>query len=349
MTENRELGQCIRSFFGTCLTEQRNVSRHTILSYRDSLKLFLQFASERYSSPADRLTIEQLDSDTVLAFLEHIEHKRGNCVATRNARLAALHSFYRHVAARDPRRLDLCQKVLAIPAKRGPLPTMHYLEPEELKAVLDDIDRSSFAGRRDHVLVSFIYQTGARVQEAIDTRACDLQLEPPPSVRIWGKGRRERLVPLWAATAALLRAWLAERNVDPRSTSPVFVNLAGQPLTRWGVRHILSKHVASASRRGALADKRVSPHTLRHTTAVHMLEAGVGADAIRDFLGHSSAATTWRYARISMEMKRKAIEACAIPTGASDRGTPVWRQDEDLLKELESLSRRRTYVEPKKG
>lgn len=347
MNNNRELGHCIRTFFEDYLTRQRQVSPHTVLSYRDSLKLFLRYAAQRYGVAVDQLTIEQLDSKTVLAFLEYLEEERGNCTATRNSRLAALRTFFRHVAARDPRRMDSCQGVMGIPAKRGFYPTMTYLEPEELKAVLSDIDRTTQAGRRDYLLVSLIYQTGARVQEAVDLRACDLQLESTPNVRIWGKGRRERIVPLWTKTTALLRAWLTERGIDPRSTDSVFVNLCGQPLTRWGVRYILAKHAISAAQRGTMPVKKVSPHTLRHTTAVHMLQAGVGTDAIRDFLGHSSAATTWRYARINMEMKRKAIEACALHKDAANSPAPIWKRDEGLLEQLEAMGRRDNYVKPK--
>jgi integrase/recombinase XerD len=215
-----------------------------------------------------------------------------------------------------------------------------------MDALLRVVDRSTPDGRRDYALISFAWQTGARVGEITAVRACDLQLDLPAHVRIWGKGRKERVVPLWARTAAVLRAWLAERTVDPRSAAPVFVNLRGEPLSRWGVRYILMKHARSASEAcPSLARKHVHPHVLRHTTAVHMLQAGADPSAIRDVLGHANAETTWRYTRVSLEMKRKAIESYGPDHAAGEPPVPLWRRDSDLLAELESIGRRRRYVE----
>lgn len=346
MSLDNRLGSHLHSFFDDYLASQRSVSPHTVLSYRDSLKLFLCFAGTQLGKPVAEINIDELTVDVVLAFLEHLEDKRGNSIPTRNSRLAALHVFFRHVAARDPQSFDLCQRILGIPAKRAPKPLVDYLEREEIEAIINSIDRSSPEGHRDYALLSFAYQTGARVQEIVNVRACDIQLELPARVRIWGKGRKERLLPLWNRTAELLRAWIEERNVDPRSAMPVFVNMRGRPLTRWGVRHILWKYVHLAATGGStVANKRVHPHTLRHTTAMHMLQAGADPNAIRDVLGHASAETTWRYARISMEMKRKAIESCSPQNSPGDSPVPIWHRDHDLLTHLEALGRRRDYVE----
>ena len=339
------LGQHVRTFFQEYLSAQRNVSPNTVLSYRDALKLFFLFAASRLHKTVVELDLDDLTVEIVLAFLEHLEKQRKNGISTRNARLAALHAFYRHVAARAPDRLELCQRVEAIPVKRTSRSEVRYLEPEEMDALLRAIDRSTFAGRRDYALVAVAYQTGTRVQELVDIRACDLQLDAPAHVRVWGKGRKERLLPLWPKTATLLRRWLAERQVDLRGTAPLFINRLGQPLTRWGVRYILKKHAASATRAcPTIARKRIHPHVLRHTTAVHMLQSGSGLTAIRDVLGHAHSATTSRYARFNLEMKRKAVEACAL-AGPKIRlpPVPVWRSDLDLLAQLEALGRRGSH------
>jgi site-specific recombinase XerD len=345
MKLDNPLGRHLHTFFHEYLTTQRNVSPHTTLAYRDALKLLLRFAAGKLGKDVDALVLEDLGVETVLAFLNHLERERGNSIATRNARLAGLHVFYKHVAARDPASFDLCQRVLGVPVKRAPRRAVHYLEREELDAILRSADRSTPAGRRDYAMLAFAYQTGARVEEIVSVRPCDLDLDLLPQVRIWGKGRKERIVPLWPSTAALLRAWMEERQIDPRGTSPVFVNLRGRPLTRWGVRYLLKRYArAAAATVPTLASKRIHPHVLRHTTAVHMLDAGADPSAIRDLFGHTSAETTWRYTRVRMERKRKTIESCA-PRGADDAAIPIWRREPDLLAQLEAIGRRRDYVE----
>jgi site-specific recombinase XerD len=344
MTADNRLSRHVHDFFHEYLTTQRNVSPHTLLSYRDTIKLFLSFASRQLSTPVVNLNLDALTPDLVLTFLNHLESERSNTAATRNVRLAALHVFFRYVGAHDPLSLDKCQRIVSIPKKRAATPTIDYLEREELQGILARIDRQTPAGRRDYAMLTFTYQTGARVQEVVGLRACDLQLDPPPQVRIWGKGRKERVLPLWSQTAALMRALLVERNVDPRSSQLVFVNLRGRPMTRWGFRHVLRKYVGAAARDGSsVVHKRVHPHSLRHTSAMHMLQAGADPNAIRDVLGHASSETTWRYARINIEMKRKAIESYQpdVP-----QGPPVWRKNQDLLTYLESLGKRQDYVAP---
>ena len=193
MSSDNALAAHLHTLFHEYLTVQRNVSQHTLFAYRDAIKLLLQFAAEHRGKPAADLTLQDLDVDLVLGFLDHLELDRKNSIATRNARLAALHVFYRHVAARDPLSFALCQRVLNIPAKRAPKPEIDYLEPGEMEAILRAPDRTTLAGRRDYALISFAWQTGVRVGEIIALRACDLQLEPPAHARIWGKGQKERL------------------------------------------------------------------------------------------------------------------------------------------------------------
>ena len=345
MTTDHSLSRHVHSFFHDYLARQRDLSPNTVLSYRDTLKLFLQFAATQLARPVVDLSLDMLDVDLVLLFLDHLEEQRKNSAATRNVRLAALHTFFRHVGGQDPLYLDQCRRIVDIPLKRVATPAVDYLEREELEAVLDAIEQSTPGGRRDFALLSLAYQTGARVQELLSLRAGDLQLAPPAWVRLFGKGRKERVIPLWNQTADLLRALLAERNIAAASGSWVFANLRGQPLTRWGFRHILHKHVrAAATSCPTVAAKRVHPHMLRHTTAVHMLQAGTDPNSIRDFLGHASSETTWRYARITMQMKRQAAEALASDSDSRDQRLPVWHEDEAVLAYLESLGRPNDYV-----
>ncbi len=336
------LSRHVSTFFRDYLGALRNVSPHTMQSYRDALKLFFIFSAARLRKKLVLLDLGDFSVELVLGFLAHLEKERKNGITTRNVRLAALHVFFRHIAAQDPAQLELCQRIQGIPFKRGPRPTVRYLEAAEMDALLKAIDRSTLDGRRDYALIALTYQTGARVQEIIALRASDLQLDAPAHVRIWGKGRKERIVPLWPQTAALVRKWLAEREIDPRSSAPVFVNRDGNPLTRWGVNYILKKHAAKAKKTcPTIAKKRIHPHILRHTAAVHMLVSGVDPAGIRDVLGHASAETTWRYARLNLEMKRKAIETCAINGPKISPALPSrWRRDADLLAELEAIGKR---------
>jgi integrase/recombinase XerD len=346
-TSKSELGRHLHTFFNEYLTKHRNVSAHTILAYRDAVKLLLHFAATRFCKNVDALNLDELGVETVLMFLDHLEDERNNSLATRNARLAALHAFCRHIASCDPARFDFCQRILGIPFKRAPRPTTYYLEKEELEAILGSIDRSKPAGRRDYALLALAYQTGVRVAELVSIRACDLQLDQLPQVRIWGKGRKERLIPLWPTTATLIRDWIDERNIDSRGTDFVFVNMRGQPLTRWGVNYILKKYsrVAEAVI-PTVASKPVHAHVLRHTTAVHMLDSGADTSAIRDLFGHATSETTWRYTKIRMERKRKLIESCAPSNSENESTVPLWRSDPGLLEQLENIGRRRDYVKP---
>ena len=345
MNTDNSLSRHVHSFFQDYLERQRDLSPNTILSYRDTLKLFLQFASRHLGKPVVDLSLELLEVELVLLFLDQLEAQRNNSAATRNVRLAALHTFFRYVGGQDPLLLDQCRRIVDIPLKRVATPAVDYPEPEELTAVLDAIDRSTPGGRRDFTLLSLAYQTGVRVQELLSLRAGDLQLTPPAWVRVFGKGRKQRVIPLWNQTADLVRALLAERNIAPGSGAWVFANLRGQPLTRWGFRHLLHKHVrAAAARCPAIAAKPVHPHMLRHTTAVHMLQAGTDPNSIRDFLGHASSETTWRHARITMQMKRTAAQALAPDTDTPGQRLPVWHEDEALLAYPESLGRPHDHV-----
>jgi len=240
------LARTLRQFFANHLPGLRGLSRHTINSYRDALILLLRFMATSRGRSVAELDLTDIDAEDVVAFLDHLEHTRHNTVATRNVRLAALHAFFRYAAAHEPEQLARSQRILHIPFKRADQRTLDYLEYAELQAVLAAVDRSTAAGRRDYALLATMFNTGARVQELLDLRACDLQLDKPFQVRLFGKGRKERVCPLWPQTATLLRELCAERQLDLRAAVPLFVNQRGQPLGRFGVGYLLDKYLKRA-------------------------------------------------------------------------------------------------------
>jgi site-specific recombinase XerD len=333
----KTLSALVQSFF-TLALPQRGMSPLTILSYRDAMKLLLRFVAERKRRPVVRLQVADLDASIVRDFLDHLEKKRGNGIATRNNRLAAIRSFFGFVAAEEPALADLCQHVCAVPLKRAPVRPIPYLEEDEMQALLAGPDRSTAASRRDHALLLFLYNTAARVQELTGVRASDLHLARPSQVLLRGKRKKERICPFWASTARALRALLAEAAISPGSDRKVFLNTQGEPLTRFGVDYIIKKYApVAAVAVPSLARKRISPHTIRHTAAVHMLNAGVDVNVIRSWLGHADLRTTNVYAEINLATKRKAIESCA-PRGVDGRARrPSWKRSRDLLAWLEQL------------
>jgi site-specific recombinase XerD len=315
----------------------RGSSPHTILSYRDTLVLFLRFVADRRKRSVSQLDLGDLDPAEVLAFLEHLESIRHNLVATRNVRLAAIHAFFRYCATADPAWVEHCQRVLAIPFKRTGSRVIHYLEYDEIQAVFASVDRTSADGRRDYVLLATMFNTGARVQEVVTLCIRDLQLDALPQVRLYGKGRKERWCPLWPQTAEILRAWLKEPGRDVSPDQPLFRNHRGDRLTRFGVRYLLRKYCTRAKiTLPSLARKRLHPHSMRHSSAVHLLRSGVEITTISQWLGHASVITTSRYATVDMEMKRKAIEQ-ARPTDFGSDGPAPWRTDNSILDWLEGL------------
>lgn len=329
------LGAIIHDYFTDYLPRLRGTSSHTVHSYRDSLVLLLRFLSHGRKKPITTLDLTDLDPVGILAFLSYLEQERNNGVSTRNVRLSAIHAFFHFVASRNPEHLDLAQRVLGIPFKRTRQRAIDYLEYDEIDAILKTIDRSSLRGNRDYALLAAMFNTGARVQEIADLRASDLQLTKPFQVRLFGKGRKERYCPLWPQTAMVLRTFCHQRDLDLRSESHVFLNHRGQPLTRFGIRHILARCLALACARAPnLRKKRLHPHSVRHSTAVALLKSGVDLSTISHLLGHASPTTTNRYAKVDLEMKRQAI-AKVKPVPRRSR-TP-WSKDRTILDWLESL------------
>lgn len=310
-TRATDLGQSVMRFFENYLTVQRGMSPNTVRGYRDALVLLLQFAARDAHRRVEQLQIADLTAERVVKFLQFLETDRHNSIATRNARLGAIHAFARFLVDQWPERLGFLQRILAVPFRRGARDApIEYLESGEVDALLKSIDRSRPSGCRDYALFALYFNTGARVQEVLNLRQRDLRLDPPCQVRLQGKGNKVRLCPIWPATARVLRA-LIERSsrtgMDPADT-PLFTNARGQPLTRFGVRYLLRKYIAAASRQvTTLRGKRIHPHSLRHSTAIHLLKAGVDFATISQWLGHASLTTTMRYARADLDLKRQAL------------------------------------------
>jgi len=331
------LARVLRGFFTDHLPHVRGSSPHTVFSYRDTLVLFLRFVAEKRKRSVSQLDLDDLGPSEVLAFLEHLETHRHNLAATRNVRLAAIHAFFRYGATADPTRVEHCQRVLAIPFKRTGSRPIEYFEYDEIQAVLASVDRTTADGRRDYALLATMFNTGARVQEIVTLCVRDLQLEVLPQARLYGKGRKERWCPLWPQTMEILQAWLAERGHDVSPDQPLFRNHCGGRLTRFGVRYLLRKYCARAQvTQPSLVRKRLHPHSMRHSSAVHLLRSGVEIATISQWLGHASVATTNRYATVDLEMKRKAIEQ-ARPTDFGPTGPAAWRTDASILEWLEGL------------
>lgn len=334
MTRNNRFPHLMRAFFYEWLVEQRNASIHTVRSYCDAWRLFLRFAAQRSGKKVATITLADLTAGVVIAFLSHAEHERGGTIGTRNCRLAAIRSFFNFVATRDPGSIAQCVEILNIPVKRGPVSEPCYLDPAEVTVILAQPDRSTLEGMRDHALLSFLYNSGARIQEALDLCPDAIRFDSPSCVRLTGKGRKERICPLWPETVMLLQKLLERQPRAPDQR--LFVNRYGEPLSASGVRFKLAAYVrAAAETAPTLREKHVTPHAFRHATAVHLISAGVDVTVIRSWLGHVSLDTTNHYARANLETKRKALEQVSVPETPSRQ--PSWKRDTSVLAWLDTL------------
>jgi integrase/recombinase XerD len=330
------LASALHAFFLDYLPKQRALSAHTRQSYRDSLKLLLRFVVGKHGDPSG-LAVEHIGVERILAFLEHLETARHNSVGTRNVRLAAIHSFFRYVGTQYPDHLAQVQRIMSIPVKRAAQREIEHLEFDEIQAVLNGMDRSSASHHRDFVLLTFLFNTGARVSETVGLQARDLQLTLPAHALLRGKGAKQRTSPIWAETARLLRELLAEQQVAPADATHVFQNRLGQPLTRFGVRWILKKHLLNTIKRSpSLRHKRIHPHCLRHSTALHLLNSGIDLITIANWLGHSSINTTNKYLTLNLEAKREALKKVK-PLRRRSAKSGAWRTDLDLIHWLEAI------------
>jgi len=327
----------LTAFLAVHLPAHRNASPNTVEAYRDAFSLFLRYWRDCREKVPEALTIAEIDAELVLAFLEHLEKERGCGQSTINNRLAAIHAFFRYVQVEEPDRIAHCQRILAIPFRHTPRPSVSYLYEDDLRAVLKGPDLSNRAGRRHAVILSVLYDLAARVRELIDLSVEDVRLDAPPQVRIVGKGRKMRVVPLMERTATILREYLKEHGLDrpERAKDPLFQNRWGGRLSRSGVRYILAKYVKKARPIQKSLPKKISPHTLRHTKAMHLLQAGNPLPIIRDILGHEDIKTTEIYAKADLEMRREALKKAAPLSPAPD--IPSWLKNESLLDWLRSL------------
>ena len=336
MTDSGYLAPFIRSFFEDHLTCRRNVSRNTIQSYRDGLKLLLAFAAEQRKRPATRLLIGDINEEIVVAFLTHLEQTRTNSIQTRNHRLVAVRRLFDYIAARDPRLLDQCHRIATIPRKRGAvLPEIHYLEKEQLTALLGASPKTALGAAITRC--SSLCTTPVRaLQEVADTRVSWLTLTAPFKVELLGKGHKWRTCPLWESTVQHLRQFIEQRRCSTGPDDYLFVNRHGRPLSRSGIADVIQRYAAKAAETmPGLKAYRVTPHTFRHTTAMHLLQSGVEVNVIRSWLGHVSIATTNRYIEIDLSMKTKALAACEV---TSTKSTPeAIKRSPDILAWLESL------------
>lgn len=322
----------VQEFFTDYLIAQRAMSPHTVASYRDTLMLFLNFAHTRVGKIPTELSLTDIEPDLILAFLDHLEHERHNTVRSRNLRLTALRAFLKFAARRDIESLHAIERALGVPMKRFERPMLGFLSEEEMLAVIGERG-SNWTSQRDHLLLAMLYNTGARVSELIGVRVTDVVLETSPSVHLHGKGRKQRTMPLWDATVVEIRAWL-RRNPALKVDAPLLPNRYGQAMTRANVNQRLDLAVARAAKaHPSLATRSISPHSVRHSTAMHMLQSGVAFNVIALWLGHESTTTTHRYVEADLAMKDKALARLKEPGTKIDR----YRPPDALMQFLQEL------------
>lgn len=326
------LAPTLQAFFTDRLTRQRNASPHTIAGYRDTWRMLLTFAAGRTGTPPSMLDLDQIDAPLVGAFLDHLEHERGNSIRTRNTRLAAIHSLFRYAALIHPEHAQSISRVLAIPPKRFDRALVSYLTEPEVDALLAACDQTSWTGRRDHAMLLLAVQTGLRISELIGLTPADVHLGTGAHIVCHGKGRKDRTTPLTTGTRVVLRYWLSEQLVGP--TAPLFPSRRGRPLSRDAIERRIAHYTALAAQRcPSLRDKTVTAHVLRHTTAMRLLHAGVDTSVIALWLGHVSIDTTQIYLHADMTLKERALARTRPPNSKQGRYQPP----DGLLAWLEAL------------
>ncbi len=322
----------VQAFFVEYLLNQKHARPRTLATYRDAFRLLLRFVHQTKGVQPATLSVADLDAPTILAFLDNIEQKRANCVRSRNARRAAIRSFFPFVPMREPAVLAVASRVLAIPVKRTERKLVGYLTRPEIDAILSAADRTHWDGRRDHALLLTLYNSGARVSAITGVRRDDIALDAPASLKLHGKGRKERAVPLWAQTAKVLRSWLQE--LGDRFGDLAFPSARARRLSRHGVSYLLSRAADRAAPAcPSLPSKRISPHLIRHSTAMHLLQAGVDPAVIALWLGQESVETTHGYVEADLTMMENALGKLAPAGSVPGRFKPA----DDLLAFLAAL------------
>jgi site-specific recombinase XerD len=314
MKPKQYLAYYIRLFLIQYLSSQKGLSENTILSYKDALKLLLKYCAQYLGMKIDQLRCDQIDDQIVRKFLDYLEQHRGCTASTRNARLAALKTFFYYLGQQVPQCLDNSQRISAIPLKKIAHKMVDYLDPDELKAIMDRIDVAGRNGIRDQALLLLMYNTGARVQEIVDIKLNDLRLDAASQIKLTGKGKKQRVIPLWQDTIEAVNAYILVRKPKLEDDQHLFLNDKGESITRFGIRYIIKKYTDKAIKeQPSLKQKKVSPHTFRHTTAMHLLQAGNELNVVRLWLGHANLNTTHMYAEINMEMKKEILSKVQPP------------------------------------
>lgn len=335
------LGELIISFFRNYLAAQKGCSENTISSYSDCIRLLLQYCGECLNKTIDQLSMEEISDKIILEFLDHLERVRHNKPQSRNTRLAAIRSFFRFLALQEPELVSVCERVCAITFKKTTKSVIEPLLDNEVAAFLEAVDQTTFKGVRDYAVLLLLYNTGARVQEIIDLKWADVRFENPYFVKLTGKGRKERIVPLWDKTILALTHYLEWTQKLKVHHERIFLNKHNEPITRFGIRTIIQKYAEIVRTTSTdLCQHPVSPHTFRHTTALHMIQSGVDVNVVKDFLGHAHINTTCQYITINLEMKRQAIEECekkvTIIKGKNEKAK--WH-DNDVMDYLKKISK----------
>jgi integrase/recombinase XerD len=328
------LANFIKRFFSHYLPAQKGLAANTIVAYRDAIKLLLRYASNTLKKNAEQLEVEDLNESLVLDFLDHIEKTRGCSPKTRNARLAAIRALFSFMAHEEPALLLHSQTIRTIPLKRTQPKTVDYLEEKEMQALLNAVDLTSRTGVRDKALLLLLYNTGARVSEIVELKIADLRLDGTAQVQLLGKGQKYRRCPLWPETLEALHDYLQQRTPKDPIAPQLFLNANGSPITRFGARYIIRQYATTAKNQcPSMAAKAINPHTIRHTTAMHLLRAGNDVHMISYWLGHANVNTTHIYVEIDMEMKRRMLQKAGAPAVKK----PLAWQKPDILQWLQAL------------
>jgi integrase/recombinase XerD len=326
------IGPLIQSFFTQHLRQHRRVSLQTVASYRDTLKLLLQFVKEQHGREPSALCVTDLDAPVILSFLDYLEEQRHNSARSRNVRLAAIRTFFRWIALRDPENVGLATRVMAIPQKRTDKKLVQALSRSEMEAILAAPDLTNWQGRRDHALLLTLYNSGARVSEITSMQRGQVHFGATTFLQLHGKGRKERSVPLWTKTSRALQVWF--RELEGTSHQTAFPNARGKPLSRDGVDYILQQAFTCATEKcESLQGRKISPHTVRHATAMHLLQSGVDITVIALWLGHESIETTHIYLEADLQTKERALNKLA-PAGSE---VPRFKAKDEVLAFLATL------------
>ncbi len=336
------LSHLVTSFFVTYLANERGVSKNTIAAYSDTLRLLIKHLCKKHGNQPEELSLEMLDPEAILDFLDHLERDRNNSESTRNQRLAAIKSFFHFAARENPESMLPNERIQAIRSKKTDHKPPPSLTIEHVRAILDSIDTAPLIGLRDKALIQLLYNTGARVQEIADLRISDLRFESPATVTLTGKGRKTRTIPLWEETVQHIQAYLQAREYAGIQSDHLFLNNKGVPITRFGIGRRVEHHGNKAAEKcPELNDQKITPHVFRHTTALHLIEAGNDITIVKEWLGHADLKTTSQYIEVSVARKREALEKLPPPGSGEQVEMPEWKKP-DIIEFLSSLSGNRT-------